>query len=243
MLKVGLLGYGRTGKIVAEYLGNQKNVMLKFVIKNYPLKNTPVNIYTHFDLRNAIEQHRPEVLIDFTTKDATIANFAVLAEVGFKKGIVIATTGFNDDEIEILKAYSKKFSIIWAPNISSGINLLIRAAMMINEVWEDADVHIIEEHFRQKKDVSGTALRIRDKLERGEVISIRSGGTVGVHKVIFGRENQKIEITHQSNSRYVFAAGALRLAKWLNTVKRGFYRMEDYIDSQLSSHKEGWIED
>ena len=243
MLKLGLLGYGRTGRIVAEYLGKQKNVLLKFVIKNNPLKNPSMNIYTHFNLRNAIEQHKPDILIDFTTKDATIANLAVLAEVGFKKGIVIATTGFGEDEIEILKAFSEKFSIIWAPNISSGINLLIRAAMMINEVWEDADVHIIEEHFKQKKDVSGTAIRIRDRLNRGDVISIRSGGTVGIHKVIFGRENQKIEITHQSNSRYVFAAGALRLAKWLNTVKRGFYRMEDYIDSQLESHKDEWKED
>ena len=243
MLKLGLLGYGRTGKIVADYLENDKNVALKFVIKNNPVKKAPENIYTHFQLRNAIEQHKPDVLIDFTTKDATIANLAVLADMGFKKGIVIATTGFNAEEIEILKEYSKKFSIIWSPNISSGINLLIRAAMMINEVWEDADVHIIEEHFRQKKDVSGTALRIKDRLEKGEVISIRSGGTVGVHKVIFGRENQKIELIHKSNSRYVFAAGALRLAKWLNTVKRGFYRMEDYVDSRLSANKDEWKED
>lgn len=243
MLKVGLLGYGRTGRIVAEYLEKQKDVALKFVIKNNPYKHPRLNVYTHFDLGDAIEQYRPDILIDFTTKDATIANLAVLAEVEFKRGIVIATTGFVDDEIEIIKSYKKKFSIIWAPNISSGINLLIRAAMIISEVWKDADVHIIEEHFRQKRDISGTALRIRDRLNKGEITSIRSGGTVGVHKVIFGRENQKIEITHQSHSRYVFAAGALRVAKWLSTVKRDFYRMEDYIDSQLDTYHGGMSED
>jgi 4-hydroxy-tetrahydrodipicolinate reductase len=243
MLKVGLLGYGRTGKVVAEYLEKQKNVAFKFIVKNNPYRHPNLNIYTHFDLGDAIEQHRPDVMIDFTTKDATIANLAVLSEVEYKKGIVIATTGFNDEELEMLKAYRKKFSIIWTPNISSGINLLIRAAMIISEVWADADVHIIEEHFKQKKDVSGTALRIRDRLKRGEIVSIRSGGTVGIHKVIFGRENQKIEIMHQSNSRYVFAAGALRVARWLNTVKRDFYRMEDYIDSQLSTHHGGMSED
>ncbi|MBN2323227.1 MAG: hypothetical protein JXQ30_05795 [Spirochaetes bacterium] len=243
MLKVGLLGYGRTGKIVAEYLNIQRDVALKFVLKNTPFKHPNLNIYTHFDLGDAIEQHKPDVLIDFTVRDATIANLAVLSEIEYKKGIVIATTGFSNEEIEIMKAYTKKFSIIWAPNISSGINLLIRAAMIINEVWKDADVHIIEEHFRQKKDVSGTALRIRDRLGRGEIVSVRSGGTVGVHKLIFGRENQKIELTHKSHSRYVFAAGALRVARWLTTAKRGFYRMEDYIDSQLSYSHGGMEED
>jgi 4-hydroxy-tetrahydrodipicolinate reductase len=237
MLKVGLLGYGRTGKVVADYLMNKKDVALKFIIKNKPLKHPSDIIFTHFDLGRCIETYKPDVLIDFTTKDATIANLAILAEVGFKKGIVIATTGFNNEELEIMRNYSQKFSIIWAPNITSGINLLIRAAKMIRDVWKDSDIHIIEEHFQQKKDVSGTALRIKDSLDKGEIISIRSGGTVGVHKVIFGRENQKIEITHQSHSRYVFAAGALRLARWLKHTKRGFYRTEDYIDHQIDSKK------
>ena len=243
MLKVGLLGYGRTGKIVAEYLNMQKDVALKFVLKNRPLKHPNLNMYTHFDLGDAIELHKPDVLIDFTMRDATIANLAVLSEIEYKKGIVIATTGFNEEEIGMMESYSKKFSIIWSPNISSGINLLIRAAMIVNEVWKDADVHIVEEHFKQKKDVSGTALRIKDRLGRGEIISVRSGGTVGVHTLIFGRENQRIELTHRSHSRYVFAAGALRVAKWLTTVKRGFYRMEDYIDSQLSTSHGGLAED
>jgi 4-hydroxy-tetrahydrodipicolinate reductase len=243
MLKIGLLGYGRTGKVVAEYLKNKKDVALKFIIKNKPLKHPSNNIFTHFELGRCVENYKPDVLIDFTTKDATIANLAVLAEVGFKKGIVIATTGFNDEELDMMKNYSQKFSIIWAPNISSGINLLIRAAKMIREAWKDADIHIIEEHFQQKKDVSGTALRIKDSLDKGEIISIRSGGTVGIHKVIFGRENQKIEITHQSHSRFVFAAGALRLARWLDRIKRGFYRMEDYIDSLVNIDKKATVED
>jgi 4-hydroxy-tetrahydrodipicolinate reductase len=114
---------------------------------------------------------------------------------------------------------------------------------MIRDVWKDADIHIIEEHFKQKKDVSGTALRIKDSLNKGEIISIRSGGTVGVHKVIFGRENQKIELTHESHSRFVFAAGALRLARWLQHTKRGFYRMEDYINSMIDSQQEVMAED
>ena len=243
MLKAGLLGYGRTGKIVAEYLNKQKDVTLKFIIKNKLIKHPTLNIYTHFDLGRCIENYRPDVLIDFTTKDATIANLAVLAEVGFKKCIVIATTGFTDDELDIMKNYSQKFSIIWAPNISSGINLLIRAAKMICDVWKDADVHIIEEHFQEKRDISGTALRIKDSLARGEIISIRSGGTVGIHKVIFGRENQKIELTHHSHSRFVFAAGALRLARWLHQTRRGFYRMEDYINSQVNAQGEVVAED
>ncbi|UCB44977.1 MAG: hypothetical protein JSV25_12265 [Spirochaetota bacterium] len=243
LLKVGLLGYGRTGKVVAEYLKNKKDVSLKFIIKNKPFKDPSNLIFTHFDLGRCIETYRPDILIDFTSKDATIANLAVLSEVGFKKGIVIATTGFTDDELDIIKSYSQKFSIIWAPNISSGINLLIRAAKMIRDVWQDADVHIIEEHFQQKKDVSGTALRIKDSLDKGEIISIRSGGTVGIHKVIFGRENQKIELTHQSHSRFVFAAGALRLARWLQHTKRGFYRMEDYINSMIESQQEVMDED
>ncbi len=137
MLHVGLLGYGRTGRIVASYLNRQKDLSLDFVVKNTPYKgNSILQVYDHYELGRCIKNYKPELIIDFSTKDASIANCAVLAEVEYVGGIVIATTGFSDEEINILKSYGDKFSLMWAPNISDGINILIKAVKLIKDKRE-----------------------------------------------------------------------------------------------------------
>jgi len=109
-------------------------------------------------------------------------------------------------------------------------------SMVVRSVIPQADVAILEEHFRQKADVSGTALRIAKKLgvdPSENVKSIRAGGIVGRHEVLFGLPNQTLRITHESINRAAFGRGALTGAEWLMECPRGFYTMEQLLATRF----------
>lgn len=225
------MGYGRTGKQVAEYLYGKKDVDLQFVVRKSNIKSKEkYSIYNCSKLSKVLKKYKPEVIIDFSTKVATLSNLVVLVDEGFSGSVVLATTGFDRDELEIIKQCSTGMKICWAPNITDGVNAMMFAARKINDLWPDADVHIIEEHFKDKKGVSGTAIKIQEILGKGEIVSIRSGGTVGIHSIIFGNNTQKITLTHQSHSRNAFASGALNIAAWLLNQPNGFYTVKDFVE-------------
>ena len=195
-----------------------------------------------------------DVLIDFTTPALSLQNLSVCAELG--KAIVIGTTGFNDEELQGLNGFADTLPIVFAPNMSVGINLLLdilhRTASVLSD---DYDVEIIETHHRHKVDSpSGTALRL------GEVVAgalgrdlkdcavygregmvgprgakeigfetIRAGDVVGDHTVLFASEGERIEITHKASSRMTFAKGAVRACTWLQNKPNGLYDMQDVL--------------
>jgi 4-hydroxy-tetrahydrodipicolinate reductase len=109
---------------------------------------------------------------------------------------------------------------------------LIEASKVLQRITPHADIEIIEEHFRDKNDVSGTALRIAEDLgldRKMHVNSIRVGGIVGKHEVIFGLPNQTIRIVHESLNRAAFGQGAIYAAKWLMSKDIGIYTMEEAV--------------
>ena len=196
-----------------------------------------------------------DVLIDFTAPKVTLANLAFCAKHG--KRIVIGTTGMNDDELAELDSYRDKVAMVFAPNMSVGVNVvlnLLRTAAAT--LGDDYDVEIIEAHHRHKKDApSGTALRmgevVADALGRdlkecavygregftGERTrkeigfeTIRAGDVVGDHTVLFATEGERIEITHKASSRMTFAKGAMRAALWLKGKAAGLYDMQDVLN-------------
>ena len=121
---------------------------------------------------------------------------------------------------------------MYSPNITLGINFLIEVSKVLQRIAPNADIEIIEEHFKEKKDVSGTALRIAEDLGLDvdkHVNSIRVGGIVGKHEVVFGLPNQTIRIVHESINRAAFGQGAIFAAKWLMGKKPGVYTMEDAV--------------
>ncbi len=195
-----------------------------------------------------------DVLIDFTSIELTLANLEFCRANG--KAIVIGTTGFNDDQKAQIAEAANSIPVVFAPNMSVGVNLCFKLLEVAAKVLaEDYDIEVIEAHHRHKVDSpSGTALRL------GEVVAdalgrdlaecavygreghtgarpakeigfetIRAGDIVGDHTVLFATEGERVEITHKASSRMTFAKGAVRAASWLENHRSGLFDMQDVL--------------
>lgn len=196
-----------------------------------------------------------DVLIDFTRPEVTLANLEICRNAG--KKIVIGTTGFDDAGKKQIAKAGNDIGIVFAPNMSVGVNLTLKLLDIAARVMgDDVDIEVIEAHHRHKVDApSGTAIRM------GEVVAqalgrdldecavygrqgvtgererktigfetIRAGDIVGDHTVLFADIGERIEITHKASSRMTFANGAIRAALWLENKNNGIYDMQDVLD-------------
>ncbi len=195
-----------------------------------------------------------DVIIDFTLPDATINNVQQCVSAG--KSMVIGTTGLNDEQKETISDASKSIGIVYAPNMSIGVNLCFKLVeLAAGIIGEQSDIEIIEAHHRMKKDApSGTAVRlgeiIADRLGRdlkecavygregntGErdrntigFETIRAGDIVGDHTVLFASQGERVEITHKASSRRTFSSGAVLAADWILSKKSGLFDMQDVL--------------
>lgn len=195
-----------------------------------------------------------DVLIDFTRPEPCLQHLA-WCQRNHKK-MIIGTTGFSEEEKQLIIQAAETMAIVAAPNMSVGVNLSLKLLEMAASVLGDEmDIEIIEAHHRHKIDApSGTALRmgevIADTLGRdlktcavygregiiGErdaktigFETIRAGDIVGEHTVMFAGIGECIEITHKASSRMTFAKGAICAAKWLKNKQNGLYDMSDVL--------------
>jgi len=195
-----------------------------------------------------------DVVIDFTVPAATLEHLRICHQHG--KRMVIGTTGFSGEQKQQLAAAAEAIGIVFAPNMSVGVNLCFKLLDMAARVLGDeADIEIIEAHHRYKKDApSGTALRmgevVADALGRdlddcavygrqgvtGErerrtigFETIRAGDIVGDHTVLFAALGERVEITHKASSRMTFSSGAVRAARWIMDREPGLYDMQDVL--------------
>ncbi|WP_339847673.1 4-hydroxy-tetrahydrodipicolinate reductase [uncultured Halopseudomonas sp.] len=264
MRRVAVIGAaGRMGKTLIEALDQTEGVELTAAVER------PESSLVGSDAgelagtgRNAVQVqdslHKVlgdfDVLIDFTHPSTTLVNLALCREAG--KAMVIGTTGFTDQQKEMLTAAAADIPIVFAPNFSVGVNLCLKLLDMAARVMgDDADIEIIEAHHRHKVDApSGTALRmgevVADALGRdlGKVAvygregqtgarerdtigfaTVRAGDVVGDHTVLFATEGERVEITHKASSRMTFAKGAVRSALWLDGRAPGLYDMQDVL--------------
>ncbi len=195
-----------------------------------------------------------DVLIDFTRPESTLANLEVCRKAGCR--MVIGTTGFSDKQKSQITSAAQDISIVFAPNMSVGVNLCLKLLDTAARVLgDDVDIEVIEAHHRQKVDApSGTALRMgevvaaalgrdlascavygreghtgeRDRKTIG-FETIRAGDIVGDHTVMFAGSGEIVEITHKASSRMTFANGAIRAASWLMDKKTGLFDMQDVL--------------
>ena len=205
------------------------------------------------NLNSVIDQF--DVLVDFTRPEATLDYLAVC--VGAGKSMVIGTTGFDDAGLQMIKGAGTKISVVFAPNMSVGVNLSLKLLEMAAKViGEESDIEIVEAHHRHKVDApSGTALKMgevvanalgrdlskcavygregieepRDRQTIG-FSTIRGGDVVGEHTVSFFMEGERVEITHKASSRMTFSNGAIRASAWLQGKPAGLYSMQDILD-------------
>lgn len=195
-----------------------------------------------------------DVLIDFTRPEVTLANLEICRMAG--KKIVIGTTGFTEEQKQRIRAAAKEIAVVFAPNMSVGVNLCLKLLDMAARVMgEYTDIEVIEAHHRHKIDApSGTALRMgevvaaalgrdlkdcavygreghtgeRDRKTIG-FETIRAGDIVGEHTVMFADIGERVEITHKASSRMTFAKGAVRAAGWLMQHDAGLFDMQDVL--------------
>lgn len=195
-----------------------------------------------------------DVLIDFTSIEATLANLAVCRAHG--RAIVIGTTGFSPEQKAMLADAARDIPVVFAPNMSIGVNVLLGVvAQTARLLGEGYDAEIIEAHHRHKVDApSGTALRLgeavaeaygrdlaqvavygreghtgaRDPQTIG-FATVRGGDVVGDHTVLFAGIGERVELTHKASSRMTFAQGAVRAATWLQNQPAGLYDMQDVL--------------
>jgi 4-hydroxy-tetrahydrodipicolinate reductase len=205
------------------------------------------------DLNSVIDQF--DVLVDFTRPEATLDYLAVCIATG--KSMVIGTTGFDDAGLQMIKDAGTKIPVVFAPNMSVGVNLSLKLLEMAAKViGEESDIEIVEAHHRHKVDApSGTALKMgevvanalgrdlskcavygREGIEKPRdrqtigFSTIRGGDVVGEHTVSFFMEGERVEITHKASSRMTFANGAIRASAWLQGKPAGLYSMQDILD-------------
>jgi len=264
MLKIAVTGAGgRMGRTLIEACQQAENCQLTAAFERLDssltgsdsgevagIGSNGVNIIT--DIDSVVDQF--DVMIDFTSIDSTLDHIETCKQHG--KKIIIGTTGFSAEQKQIIENASKDIAIVFAPNMSVGVNLCLKLLQMAARVMgDDADIEVIEAHHRHKVDApSGTALRM------GEVVAeslgrnlddcavygrqghtgardpktigfetIRAGDIVGDHTVMFATEGERVEITHKASSRMTFAKGAVRAAKWLEDKDTGLFDMQDVL--------------
>ena len=213
-------------------------------------KNTGVYISD-----NAVETLQDaDVLIDFTRPDASMGYLEICQQHQVKH--VIGTTGFTVEQKAKIEAAAKNTAIVFAPNMSVGVTLLLNLVEHAAKVLNDGyDIEVVEMHHRHKVDApSGTALRLGEaaaqglgqdlkdcaiyaregvtgEREAGKIgfATLRGGDVVGDHTVVFAGIGERVEITHKASSRATFALGALRAAKFLGNQKTGLFDMRDVL--------------
>jgi 4-hydroxy-tetrahydrodipicolinate reductase len=249
---IGLFGFGKTGSIVAQEIIKDESLKLSWVMRKsdanegeYVSRLLGFNheegkLYSveHTDFNNFYKLNKVDVIIDFSDT-CSVNEYRNAVKQGIR--IVSAISNYDENNFEQLKILSKDTAVLYSPNITLGINFLIEASRLFKKVAPSADIEIIEEHFRDKKNVSGTALRIAQDLnidDEEHVKSIRVGGIVGTHEVIFGLPNQTIRIKHESLNRAAFGQGAIYAAKWIMNKSKNLYSMEEAVASLMASINE-----
>jgi len=195
-----------------------------------------------------------DVVIDFTVPTATLAHAALAAK--HKAALVIGTTGFAPDQAKKVAAAARVVPIVWAANMSLGVNLLLALTQRVAKaLGPDYDIEILEMHHKHKVDApSGTALALGEAAATGRGVklatvaargrdgltgarkpgaigfaALRGGDVVGDHYVIYAGEGERLELVHKASSRKIYSRGAVRAALWLKGKKPGLYGMDDVL--------------
>ena len=256
-IKVAIAGSGgRMGKVLLDCVAQADDLQLHTALEHAgsPFIGNTVAPGVKITDDTAAALQGADVLIDFTRPEGTLMHLDICRKLGV--GMVVGTTGFNAQQKAALGAAAQDIGIVFAPNMSVGVNLVFKLLETASRVLaEGYDIEIIEAHHRHKVDApSGTALGMGEVVARtlgrdleqcavygregvtGErdpstigFATVRGGDIVGDHTVLYAGIGERIEITHKASSRATFAIGALRAARFLKANKAGMYDMQDVL--------------
>ncbi len=253
MVNIGIVGCnGRMGHFVADAVEQNNQTNELFGVDAFGESSYSFPVYKSFsDIKEA-----PDAIIDFSNPALLddMLGYAVKNSVP----CVICTTGYSQEQVDKIKAASEQIAIFYSGNMSLGINLLIELAKEAAKVLGNSfDIEIIEKHHNLKVDApSGTALMIADgisdvldeepqyvydrhsyrkKRSKNEIgiHAVRGGTIVGEHEVIFAGHDEVVTVTHQAQSKEVFAVGAVNAAVFLASQKAGMYNMGNLLNDKM----------
>ena len=263
-IKIAIAGCGgRMGKILLECVANADDMVLHAALERDGstllgcdtgvLSGVSSGVVIRSDVEAALQG--ADVLIDFTRPEGTLQHLEICRRLGI--AVVVGTTGFSAQQKALLGAAAQEVGIVFAPNMSVGVNLVFKLLETASRVLSEGyDIEIIEAHHRHKVDApSGTALGLGEVVARtlgrdlsqcavygregvtGErdpstigFATVRGGDIVGDHTVLYAGIGERVEITHKASSRATFALGALRAARYLKENPPGMYDMQDVLN-------------
>jgi len=244
---------GRMGQQLIKSSKKNKKFKLVALTENRSVNKRFNGIKPEFNSEKVFK--KADVIIDFTVPDCTLEILKIASKL--KKKVVIGTTGFNRNEENLIKKFSKKIPILKAGNMSLGVNLLMYLTEIASKSLDDEYISkIFEMHHKHKKDYpSGTALMLGQGIADGKnkslynligkkflnkktfpygkkinFNSIRKGEIIGEHEVKFSNGKEIITLNHEAYDRTLYSDGALIAAKWLMEKKPGLYSMRDLLN-------------
>jgi len=262
-IKIAIAGSsGRMGRTLLEGVAQADDLVLHAALEHGgsgllgrdagELLGAPCGVQITADVAAALQG--ADVLIDFTRPEGTLHHLEICRNLGVN--MVVGTTGLNAQQKAQLGAAAQHIGLVFAPNMSVGVNLVFKLLETASRVLAQGyDIEIIEAHHRHKVDApSGTALGMGEVIAKtlgrdlaqcavygregvtGErdpstigFATVRGGDIVGDHTVLFAGTGERIEITHKASSRATFALGALRAARFLKENPAGMYDMQDVL--------------
>lgn len=236
-IRVGLVGYGKAGSAVANVLSSDPLLDLRWIGRRstsdaqqtHPGTDIPIVCIEQQSFAELFANMPVDALVDFSSPESIHS----YGEEVRRRGIVLvsAISAYSADDLAYARSLGRSTRVLCSPNITLGINFLIVAAKLLRKIAPFADVEIVEQHFREKPEVSGTARKIAETLEvDGErITSLRLGGIIGHHEVIFGFPHQTVRLTHESIRREAFGTGAAFALTQLAGCDNGFYTFDDLL--------------
>ena len=249
MIQVAVCGVGRTGSEVLRAVLDSERTQLTSAfcsagsekagrdVGAYCNRNdVGVRIREITQIEQALSEARTDVLIDFS--NAVNARAILRACKKCRTNVVFCTTGFSEADLLWMTDFAlhNKLGVVFAPNVTLGVNVLLAALKLVARALPSFDYHITETHHSKKYDIpSGTAKKIAaaltEELPKGTEIpidAVRAGGYVGMHTVLLASDYERLSLTHESFSRRAFVEGALTAAEFILN-RTGWYEMEDVL--------------
>ncbi len=251
-MKYGIVGAtGRVGQILVNIIKNSDDALGAVMFEgNQSIEFEKETVITN-DAKTLLQNS--DIVIDFSAPVATQNLLEAALET--PKPLVIATTGLNTHQQNLMIEVSKKTAVLYATNMSLGVAILNKLVAMVSEKLKDFDIEITEQHHHFKVDApSGTALTLAESCAKARnldlkdvmvtgrsghvgartkdeigVFALRGGDIVGRHTVGFYNEGEFLELNHTATSRETFARGAIKVSKWLVNQKEGLYSINDAL--------------
>lgn len=248
-MNVGLMGFGRTGRAVSSVLLKSKKTNLQWVMrKSHALEHRSVSDFLgiesdepgrihstqEMDAAELLDRYPVDVIVDFSSEDGISYYGPEAARRGV--AIISAVSQYPERKLRFLRQLSGATRVVHSPNITLGVNFLIVAAKALKRIAPYVDIEIVEEHFKTKPEVSGTAKVIANTLGLGEeaIKTVRAGGIIGVHEILFGFPHQTVRLKHESIAREAFGSGILFVIDNMPSASNGLFTFEDLMRPYFS---------